>query len=121
MNGIALTEYQKELVDYALPHCEEHWHVDGDGITEMIAYHDEDTDEPLPRSWTLPKVEYGELVLSDFSYVNNTLREWIIRAKWLKRSYNALTRYQTKYQKDKWSKACKDLIYKIDGETMFKT
>ena len=120
MNGIALSEYQKELVAYALPHCEEHWHVDGDGIRELWEYHEEGDATP-PSTWTLPKVEYGELILSDFSYVNETLREWIISAKWLKRNYSGLNPYQNQYQKRKWSKACKDLIYKIDGETMFKS
>lgn len=114
MNPILLTEYQKELLEWALPHVGEEWAVDGPGIAEMIKYHNEDMDDPLPTSWTLPKIEYGELILSNYSYVNDTLREWIISVKWFKRSY------KTNYQMRKWSKACKDLIYRIDGETMFK-
>ncbi len=121
MNPIHLTQYQIELLEWALPHVGEWWAVDGPGIAEMIECYDEDTDDPLPVSWTLPKIEHGELILSNYRYVNDTLREWIISAKWYKRSYRSTYLYQTQYQKSKWSKACKDLIYKIDGETMFNT
>ena len=121
MNGIALTDYQKELLAIALPHCEEQWAVDGDGIKEVWEYYEKEDDVP-PTTWTLPKIEYGELILSDYHYVNDTLREWIISAKWFRREYNIYNcrLYMNAYQKSKWSKACKDLIYKIDGETMFK-
>lgn len=121
MNGIALSDYQKELLEWSLHHCEEHWAVDGDGIKEVWEYYEQGDVVP-PTTWTLPKIMYGELILSDYRYVNDTLREWLISAKWLKRScYNVCNNSQSNYQKRKWSKACKDLIYKIDGETMFKT
>ena len=117
MNTILLTQIQEEAIDCVLPYIAGRWAVDGIGIKEMIEYHDEDTDKPLPTSWTLPKIEHGELILSDFYVVNDSLREYIFGYGKMKSSDSDLT----DYRKRKIKKECKALVYKIDSETMFKS
>ena len=112
MNGIDLTQIQKDAVEYVLPFLADRWSVDGKGITELRSWLSEN-DDPLPQTWTLPVVRYGELFLSDFQDVNDSLYSYVLAYAKLRSSCNEITGYR----KRKIRKECKDLAYNIDMAT----
>lgn len=108
MNDIPLTEIQRKAVDYVLPYVGHRWRADGKDIAQMRADW-MDGDDPVPQSWTLPKIEYGDLILSDFQEVNDSLYNYVL-------GYAKVCIHQhgfTDYRKRKIRKECKDLADNI--------
>ncbi len=114
MNGIALSQIQREAVDYVLPYVAKRWAVDGQCIKEIWEGCEYGGDVP-PDTWTLPEIKYGELVLSDFQEVNDALYNYVLSyAKMRSAAYGI-----TDYRKRKIRKECKELAYNIDMAEMF--
>ena len=114
MNGISLSQIQREALGYVLPYVAKRWSVDGKSIADFRREW-MDGDDPVPTSWTFPEIQYGELVLSDFQEVNDALYNYVL-------SYAKMRSCQygiTDYRKRKIRKECKDLAYNIDMAEMF--